>query len=385
MAVGGSFTGFSGGLSATSSKNLAYPETGVPYGKTLSPLPNDYVSAFLVYDDGSHLIAGAFTEVGNTPATFLARMTPDLKLDPTFRPQINGRVYNMLLLPDERVLILGTFTEIGGQAAVNLAILLPNGDLDPTFVPPVFTGSLVSIYRDQNGKFLVGGNMTEAGGAAVQGLVRLQPDGSLDPTFNASFESNGYYVSSTYVQQDGKIVVSGSFGTVNGSARPNLARLTPSGEKDPTFLPNLASYGAVTHMAPSADGNLILSSNFDPDLQSLGPDGKLDPSFRANVNRTISKVILGSEGLIHAVGYFQSNNSSSSYLGYSTFHNSPSISAVEKVGSSYVWSFGGSHPLPSYARYEIAPVGQIGWQDFGPVLESGPVTLFRARVFRQPG
>ena len=370
MAVGGTFTSFSSAGTYTASKYLAYPETAVPYDGILSPLPNDSVRAFLVYDNGSHLIAGSFTEIGGTPSPYLARMTPDLKLDTTFTPEINGSVSNMLLLPDGRILILGAFTEIGGQPAPGIAIISPNGTLDPSFVPPAFeAGSMVSIYRDQEGKFLVGGSMTDAGGTAVDSLVRLLADGSLDSTFNVSFDGAGRYVSSVHVQQDGKIVVGGSFTAVNGLARTGLARLTPSGETDPSFVPN--PYGTVSSAAPSMDGNIILSKRSDPGIQSVGSDGNLDPSFRAKVSGTVSKIILGSDGRIHAVGRFQSTDSSSSFLGYSTFHNSPATSVVEKTGDTYTWLPGGSHPLPSYARYEIATVGQTGWQDFGPVLESG--------------
>src|SRR2546421_613627 len=72
-------------------------------------------------------------------------------------------------------------------------------------------------------------------GQAQFGLARLNTDGSLDTTFKpGSIDPNGS-VNTIAVQPDGKILIGGSFVSVNSVARSSLARLNADGSLDTTF------------------------------------------------------------------------------------------------------------------------------------------------------
>src|SRR5687768_10674402 len=53
--------------------------------------------------------------------------------------------------------------------------------------------------------------------------------GVLDPAFGVGSGVNGFSVNSIAVQPDGKILIAGSFGSVDGQTRSSIARLQPNG------------------------------------------------------------------------------------------------------------------------------------------------------------
>src|SRR5262245_47629592 len=85
---------------------------------------------------------------------------------------------------------------------------------------PSATGTSINVIAVQpDGKFLVGGSFTSLGTgcgetpcpAARSNIARLNPDGSLDLDFNPGTNSIVYDIA---VLPDGKILVSGAFGTI---------------------------------------------------------------------------------------------------------------------------------------------------------------------------
>ena len=95
-----------------------------------------------------------------------------------------------------------------------------------------------------------------------------------DPEFGAS-------VRDMVKQRDGKAILCGTFSTVNGVARANLARLLPSGELDLTFNP--PAYTADT-LALQPDGKLLVGGRSGEELNEhvlarFNPDGTLDATF----------------------------------------------------------------------------------------------------------
>ncbi len=99
-------------------------------------------------------------------------------------------------------------------------------------------------------------------GAFITGLHAAP--GDLDP-LNANIVGSGVYA--TAVQPDGKIIIAGSFSSVLGVTRLNLARLNADGTLDPGFDPR--PDGPIYCIAVQADGNILLAGNF----QNLSPNG----------------------------------------------------------------------------------------------------------------
>ena len=112
-------------------------------------------------------------------------------------------------------------------------------------------------------------------------------DSDVDLSFNAS--TNGT-VLSLVVQNNGAILLAGTFNTVNGQSNNMVARLTPNGTLDPSFT-NLGANFSVSAMAVQADGKILLGGGFTMigdtprnRLARLNIDGTLDESFDPNVS-----------------------------------------------------------------------------------------------------
>ncbi len=101
--------------------------------------------------------------------------------------------------------------------------------------------------------------------------------GDVDLSFDPGSGVNGG-VPVLALQPDGKMIISGSFTTIKGLARPGLARLNTDGSADSGFNPAVAGGGLV---ALQADGRVLL--NTYNGLVRLNADGSLDNSFFASI------------------------------------------------------------------------------------------------------
>ncbi len=96
--------------------------------------------------------------------------------------------------------------------------------------------SSLSIKRQKDGKFLVAGLVGQLNGEDFPGLVRLDEKGRIDRSFHCEIANSWQgRVMDTAIQEDGRIVICGFFSAVNGVAVPHLARLNPDGSLDQTF------------------------------------------------------------------------------------------------------------------------------------------------------
>jgi RNA polymerase sigma factor (sigma-70 family) len=98
--------------------------------------------------------------------------------------------------------------------------------------------SELRIKRQPDGKFLVAGLVGKMNGEDFPGLVRLNESGEIDRSFNCT-TTNSWQgrIMDMVVQDDGRIVICGFFSTVNGVEVPHIARLNPDGSLDQTFKP----------------------------------------------------------------------------------------------------------------------------------------------------
>ena len=113
------------------------------------------------------------------------------------------------------------------------------GDLDPSFNP----GSGPNVEVDAtvvqpDGKVVIGGSFTEVTGVARPYVARLNANGSLDTTFNVGSGPSGQ-VYALALQPDGKILIGGTFQTVNTFQFRNIARLNSNGTVDTSFAPGV--------------------------------------------------------------------------------------------------------------------------------------------------
>ncbi|MFM1768766.1 MAG: hypothetical protein RJA22_1295 [Verrucomicrobiota bacterium] len=196
------------------------------------------IFALALQPDGKVLVGGEFSTFNNQPVAKLARLNPDGSLDPSFNATSapNGSVRTIVVQPDGAILIGGAFTSVGTVSRPHVARFLSDGTLDAGFDPGPGANSIVySAVLQPDGKILLGGEFTTFGGLLNNRIARLRPDGTLDTTINFGTGAN-LFIASVALQNDGAILIGGGFTTVNGVARPYVARLIGGEDVTPGVL-----------------------------------------------------------------------------------------------------------------------------------------------------
>jgi uncharacterized delta-60 repeat protein len=168
------------------------------------------------------------------------------------------------------------------------------GSLDLSFAPVLSPGALVyAIHLQPDGKILIGGSFESVDGEPRANVARLNPDGTLDTSFDPGQAADSGYVNAIIVQEDGSILVGGSFYSSTYQNPSNLARLHSDGSVDYSFDPSLYLDGVVNAMALQDEGFIVIAGGFEVvdgfyrrDVARLFPDGSLDMSFDACVAST---------------------------------------------------------------------------------------------------
>src|SRR5690606_18125372 len=116
-----------------------------------------------------------------------------------------------------------------------------------------------------DGKLLVGGTFLTFNGTAINRIARILPTGDLDTAFDIGTGPN-FSVNKVALQEDGKILIGGLFGSYNGVAALYIARINPDGSHDPTFLeggPIISGHrniaGGATDIVSTSDGKVYVS------------------------------------------------------------------------------------------------------------------------------
>lgn len=201
------------------------------------------VHALAVQADGSILMGGWFSALGDQPRANLARLNADGTLDLNFRSGANEMVNCFAVQSDGKIVVGGAFSQLGGQARSGVARLNLDGTLDLGFNPWVGYLGWGALAAQPDGKLVVGG---------LFGLGRLEANGTVDSSFKA--DANGE-VMSLALSPDGNILVGGDFTVLCGQPRTNLARLNPDGTLDDGFDPG--PNRAVYALAVQADGKIL--------------------------------------------------------------------------------------------------------------------------------
>jgi uncharacterized delta-60 repeat protein len=225
----------------------------------------------------------------------------------------NAPVRGVALQPDAKVVMGGDFTSIDGIGLSHIARLQTDGYLDSFLSPGQGTDEAVHAVAVQpDGRILIGGSFLTVNGARAIRLARLNADGSLDTEFDAGAGANGV-VRAIAVAADGTIAVGGDFSAVGGLTRAGIARLTADGRVDPTFDPGAGAAGGVYAVAVQPDGKVVLGGAFTTVaganrsyLARLNADGSLDKSFTPGIgpDATVRSIALQGDGDIVIGGAF---------------------------------------------------------------------------------
>jgi uncharacterized delta-60 repeat protein len=208
-----------------------------------------------------------------------------------------GQAQFLTAQPGGPILIQGQFSAIDGVARPQLARLDSLGLLDESFAPSFPTECSVQAFDVQaDGKMVISVFCGCCSNSGASGLQRLDPDGTPDPTFHPELRLHGvgdYAAYRVRIQHDGRILISGWFDSVNGIARPGLARLNFDGTLDTSFDPGTGLAGGADMrvaevMLVQPDGKILVGGFFETANGSprrmvarLNPDGSVDPGFAA--------------------------------------------------------------------------------------------------------
>jgi uncharacterized delta-60 repeat protein len=249
------------------------------------------VLSIAVQPDGKVLFAGHIYQG-------IARVQSNGEQDSSFDPGSgpDRSIWAISLQSDGKVLIGGGFTMIDDRPMKGVARLNSDGSLDTSFQTSLIAGNfdhrVYAVALQSDGKVLVGGLFNTVDGVSRNGIARLNPDGTLDPSFDPGSGVEGSMFTGVYaleLQSDGKIVIAGSFTTLNGINRSAIARLNTDGSLDSSFTPptvptSSAPLSMVTHIGLQPDGKMITLGHPTAYLARFHMDGSFDRSLPSPFN-----------------------------------------------------------------------------------------------------
>ena len=270
------------------------------------PTDNSRLRCVKLLPDGKILVGGS--QIGSRYG--IIRLNADGTIDTSFDASatattVNSDVYAIDLQDDGKILVGGRFTR-------GIARLNPNGTIDSSLeVGSGVSSSIFAIKALDDGQILAGGSFSSYNGSSVPDFIKISQDGSLNTSFMSagSGVSGGVYC--IEVQTDGKIVIGGSFSSVNGNSELKyVARFNADGSLDSNFDPNPSSN--VDWLDVFEDGRIALAGNFTAVegnarnyVAILHADGELDldyntvngPSARVRtiLTQSDSSLIIGGE------------------------------------------------------------------------------------------
>ena len=288
------------------------------------------VRSIVPQPDGKILVAGYFKTVNGVRAKSIARLNADYSLDSTFSASVNGTILAVALQPNGKIIIGGAFLVAGGANRNRIARLNADGSLDTTFNPGTGADGIVyDVAVQADGKILISGNFYTVNSTNNYGVARLNDDGSVDGSFVSPipfplpspvppFQTPGI-VYSIAVQTDGKIVIGGFIvSSYNGTtaAWTPIARLNPNGAFDSTFN-RITSNSNALKVAIQPDGKIMMAGSFSTIngvarnyITRFNADGSLDASFDTGMgpNLPVYTIYVQPDGKILLAGAFSTIN-----------------------------------------------------------------------------
>ena len=283
------------------------------------------VRSLAVTPDNRLLVGGNFTTVAGQTRYGLAKLEMNGGLVTSFNTGItSGNVSAVLALDNGQIALVGSVSLSGNT--FRLLRLNADGSRDTSFIPDSrFNGTLDGLASLHDGRIIVYGSFNESNGQVRRVRIVLA-DGAIDETFNVSVPVNSSNFSKVIVQDDGKLLLTGNYLSINGSIRSSISRMDLLGVVDPAFAPYLVartqvSGNDVSDLLFLPAGRILVCGSFRQvgrlprsSIAQINADGSLDEGFNQSdvfssmgqFPIAISQCALQPDGKILAVGNFTS-------------------------------------------------------------------------------
>lgn len=223
-------------------------------------------------------------------------------------------VRTLSLQSDNKLIVGGDYLNLNVIPASCLSRLESDGTVDNSFnIGTGFKGKVYDSYIQNDGKIIIAGSFTVFNGSNTGRLIRLNEDGSHDATLNTSIGATDGIIYKISLQPDGKIIIVGSFTKYNNTTVNRIARILPNGSLDTSFLTGKGSAVNVTNAEVLANGKIILSGNFTEfngfaanKIVRLNQDGSVDAGFNIGTgfNNDVNAMLQQPDGKIILGGKF---------------------------------------------------------------------------------
>ena len=251
LYIGGDFTVVAGITNTYSRLAALSVTTGVPRNDWI-PTASATVRAMAMATVGGTsyvVIAGSFTTVNSTSHRRLARVrASDGAADGGWLPGVMDDHVNAMAIAGSTVFVAGSFDEFDDPNSSTNLVRHGLGSFDlgtgaPTTWVADVGGGFVNALAYDGVRLYAGGGFTSIGLTSVAGLAAIDPDTAVvdsgwtpDPQVAVGFP-NVYALA----LQGSNLVVGGSFTSIGGQPRDDLATVSRSGNGDAvgTFSPNV--------------------------------------------------------------------------------------------------------------------------------------------------
>lgn len=302
-----------------------YTNLGTAFGST--------VNAITVQSDGKILVGGAFTTLNGATRNYLVRLNSTGSEDSAFYTNLgngfDGIVNSISVQSNGKIIVTGQFLSLNSVPVLRLVELESTGARSFIAINTLraFNSTVWSISIQSDNKVIIGGSFTTFNAVPRNRLVRLNSDFTEDTSFSANLGTGfpGGIVFSISLQTDGKILIGGSFTTFNGVTRNYLIRLNSDGSQDTAFYTNIGTgfNSQVNSVKLQSDGKILVGGTFTTlngstrnRLVRLNSDGTLDSAFSANIgagfDNSVTSIAVLSTGKIIVGGEFILYNSTKS-------------------------------------------------------------------------
>ena len=204
-----------------------------------------------VFQDGSMFVGtDSLCLHPDSKTRYFKKFFANGKMDTNFNHSTNGHTMGVVKYSSDKLLLWANgsygFTKYDTNQSIRMCRIDTAGIFDTTF-HSIFTnfGRPKPVYIQNDGKIIVSGFFTIQNNSSYQNLIRLNADGSLDSTFN-NFNSVVYIpsvpsgVSTICPTTDGGYLVGGYFKQYQGYARNNIAKIDINGFIDTTYFNGMA-------------------------------------------------------------------------------------------------------------------------------------------------